>query len=522
MLKKNSEKDKTKTQKDKTKTKLFKAPITSGKIAIYCLFAAVLIGLFFLGRFVYRTAINPASAFDNPPETTEPVKTPEATDPQTPDQTATPEPTVTLSPRELLEQSADHDFMKNRVNVLLTGIDYSIEREGRTDFRTDTILLMTINFDTGKVDMISVPRDSYADIAFTDAKWKINGAYMTAGGREGNGFECMMKTVSDCLGGIPIDYYIAVEMQAVKDIVDIMGGVWYDVDYEFTMNGRHHEKGYQKLCGQDVLDYMRLRKGVTGSSDINRIDRQQRLLMDVFSQLKDGSLIEKIPDMYKTLQDEVMTNMNFEQIVALSLFGLDFDMETQFERYTLKGEYMAAYNASKYYVLDHEYTEEIIEEVFGVKPSINWDYSIKYVTFDNARINLGKLIKETKQLLVDNQETLSLVYTLVPLEDKQDPIKYFAFQQIGEEYLFIKDKLSTAEFRLEDEDTEDMLDAIEMLEELNEQLEELIKTPPQPTPTPTPEPTPTPTPEPTETPTETPDETPDPTPDETPDSGETP
>ena len=140
---------------------------------------------------------------------------------------------------------ADLDFMKDRVNVLITGIDYSQEREGRLDFRTDTILLISVNFATGEADMLSIPRDSYADIAFTENKWKINGAFMYAGGAEGDGFECMMETVSGTIGGIPVNYYLAVEMQAVKDIVNIIGGVWYDVDYEINMNGRHLDKGYQ-------------------------------------------------------------------------------------------------------------------------------------------------------------------------------------------------------------------------------------------------------------------------------------
>ena len=497
------------SEKNKTKkTKLFKPPITAKKVLIYCLLVLLVVALVLAARFIYRTMINPVSAFDNTPEiVVVQTQTPDAVS-QTDSQTQTPEPTVTLSPRELLESEADKDFMKNRVNVLLTGIDYSEEREGRTDFRTDTIMLLSVNFETGKVDMISVPRDSYADIAYTDAKWKINGAYMTAGGREGNGFACMMQTVSDCLGGVPIDYYIAVEMQAVKDIVDVIGGVWYDVDYEFTMNGRHLEKGYQYLTGQQVLDYLRLRKGVTGSSDINRIDRQQRLLVEVFNQMKDSSLIAKVPEMYKALESQIMTNLNFEQIVALSLFALDFDLETGFNRYTLKGEYMAAYNASKYYVLDHEYTEQIVEEIFGISPKINWDYSIEYVKFDMARINLGKDIEEVKQLLIDNKTILSEVYTLVEPGQGQDPLEYFEFESIKEGYEYIDDVLKQAMFDLALEDEELMNASIEALDTLTQQLKALIKAPP----TPQPSPTVTPMTTPETTPTSTPDTTPTTTP----------
>jgi len=499
----------------KQKQRLFRAPITAKKVIVWCLLLLLVAAIVLAGRFVYRTVINPVSAFDD----TKPIATPKetassTTKPAQEEVEITPQPTITLSPREMLEQSADHDFMRNRVNVLVTGIDYSIERDGkgRMDFRTDTILLISVDFETSEIDMISVPRDSYADIAFTEAKWKINGAYMTAGGAEGDGFACMMQTVSDCIGGIPVDYYVAVEMQAVKDIVDIIGGVWYDVEYEIEMNKRHLSKGYQHLDGQAVLDYLRVRKGITGNSDIARIDRQQRLLMEVFNQMKQASLVQDIPRMYKALEPQIMTNLNFEQIVALSLFALDFDIETGIERYTLRGEYMAAYNASKYYVLDHEYTEVIIREIFGVSPNINWEYSLEFVKNYMANVNLDEIIIENKQMLIDNQVLLGYVYTLLPIEPGQDELEFFEFGLVLEEYLFIVDQMDIAAFALETQDTQEMEAAIELMEELEEDIRELIKAPPMPSPTPTPTPMPTPTPSPTPSPTPTPTPTPTETP----------
>ena len=178
------------------------------------------------------------------------------------------------------------------------------------------------------------------------------------------------------------------------------------------------------------------------------------------------------------------------------LFALDMDLENDFNRYTLKGEYMAAYNASKYYVLDHEYTEHIVKEIFGITPKINWEYSIEYVKFDMARINLTDAIEETKQMLIDNQDILSLVYTLAELQPGQDPLEYFAFETVFEGYEYIEDTLSEAQFNLELEDTELMNASIEALDELKEKIEGLIKVPPTPEPTPTvtPDVSPSPTP----------------------------
>ncbi len=386
-----------KQKKKAPEKRLFHKPITPKKIVIYCSLALLIAGMIFVGRFAYVTLINGRAAFEDSKPT--PSPTPAET-------TITSTPTATLTPEEILAMQADRDFMKDRVNILLTGIDYAEEREGRNDFRTDTIMLFSVNFATGCVDILSVPRDSYADIAFTDRNWKINGAWMSAGGFDGQGFECLMQTVSTTIGGIPVNYYLAVEMQAVKDIVDIIGGVWYDVDYEITMNGRHLDKGYQLLDGQAVLDYCRARKGITSGTDIDRIDRQQRLLLEVFKQLKSSNLLPKIPEIYDAMKTQIYTNLNFEQIAALAFFSLDLDTDTELNRYSLTGEYTEA-KSSSYYVLDHTYTCEVVNKIFGVEPQIDWSYDLKYVEYDTAARHLEEAIKKAKNYLSENQAVLS-------------------------------------------------------------------------------------------------------------------
>jgi hypothetical protein len=147
----------------------------------------------------------------------------------------------------------------------------------------------------------------------------------------------------------------------------------------------------QKLDGQAVLDYCRARKGITSGTDIDRIDRQQRLLLSVFSQLKNSMRLSSIPDIYNKVKSGVYTNLNFEQITALTLFALDLDIDTECSRYTLKGEYTTA-NDHRYYVLDHRYTQKIIREIFGVEPVIDWSYSLEYVKNENARRALKSVV----------------------------------------------------------------------------------------------------------------------------------
>ena len=495
-----------KTGKKPPERRLFHKPVTPGKLAIYALLALLVVGLMVIGNFIYVTVINARAAFPD-----KPVSTPQAT--AVPEASSgvelSPEPTQTLSPEEQLSLLADPNFMKDRVNILLTGIDYAPEREGRNDFRTDTIMMFSVNFATGKVDILSVPRDSYADIAFTDRRWKINGAYMSAGGADGKGYECLMQTVSDTIGGVPVNYYLAVEMQAVKDIVDILGGIWYDVDYEIDMNGRNLSKGYQQLDGQAVLDYCRARNGITSGTDIDRIDRQQRLLMEVFRQIKKANLLTEMPQIYDTMKEKVDTNLTLEQIAALALFALDLDPETELSRYALKGEYMQAYNAT-YYVLDHNITVDIISRIFNqdVSKTIDWTYSIGYVAFDNAKISLDKAIIKLQDYLDQRRKTLSpelIAQTEALLAQSED-------------LLDANDAYSKGD----DTAAEDMNAMTAELEDLYQTL--LVYVPPTPTPAPsatvkpTKKPAPSTTPQPTEKPSPdpTPTVTPAPTPEITP------
>ncbi len=446
-------------EKKQPEKRLFHKPVTTVKIIKYCLLCAALTALALAGSFIYVTVINPRAAFPDP------TPRPPAAIPAaqiTVEPSYSPSPSRTLSPEERLKAQADTDFMKDRVNVLLAGIDYSAEREGRTDFRTDTMLLLSINFANGKADLISVPRDSYADIAFTENNWKINGAFMSAGGKEGRGFECMMETVSTTLGGVPVNYYVAVEMQAVKDIVNEIGGVWYDVDYEINIGGRHLGKGYQKLDGQAVLDYCRARKGITSGTDIDRIDRQQRLLLSVFSQLKSSMRLANIPDIYNKVKHEVYTNLNFEQIAALTLFALDLDLDTECSRYTLKGEYTTAHGHS-YYVLDHTYTQKVIRDIFGIEPVIDWSYSLEYVKNENAKSALKKAIDTLGSFASKHKANLT-----------------------GAQYGEASDALSNANKALKNGSTSEMERAADNLSGLYDELNKYIKSlPPSPTTTPT-------------------------------------
>ena len=168
-----------------------------------------------------------------------------------------PQPSPTPDQESLLSGQADAEFMSNRTNILLLGIDESTERENWGTFRTDTMILVSIDFSNNDVCMVSIPRDSYVKIYNANGNVanpsspysKINNAFSEGGGAQKKGFEYSIATVEKLMG-VNIGYYCGFNMNVVKEVVNAMGGVDYDVDIEVKMNGRELHNGMQHLEGQ--------------------------------------------------------------------------------------------------------------------------------------------------------------------------------------------------------------------------------------------------------------------------------
>ena len=361
-----------------------KKRLSAGKIVLIVLAAVIVVLAAFVIKFVYDIN-NPAALFENT-QTPIPVETPEPTPSPTltPEATATPSPTPTVDPITALTPLADTEFMKNKVNILVLGVDESTERESWGSFRTDTMILVTVNFETNDVHMLSIPRDSLvkiysskgallnADSTFPYAK--INSAFSAGGGAQKKGYDYACQTVSMTLGGIPINYYIGFNMNVVKAVVDAMGGIDYNVDVEVTMNGRKLYPGLQHLDGQGVLDYCRQRKG---SSDLARIDRQQRMLMAIVAQLKSTGQIANIPNIYTAVEQNVQTNLSLTQISSLALLGAKMDI-AQLTRDTIPNEAQMVHELSCV-LIKTDKLAKLLKTVFGKSIDIDPQLDAAYI-----------------------------------------------------------------------------------------------------------------------------------------------
>ena len=272
--------------------------------------------------------------------------------------------------------------MDGRANILLLGIDESQEREGWGYFRTDTIIVLNIDFENNRAYMLSVPRDSLVWVHGYGGKARVNSAFSQGGGYHKNGFEYVMKTVSKLMGGIPISQYVCVDMEVLKDIVDRMGGVDFYIDVEVHTSDAHISVGEKHLWGYQVLAYCRQRKG---SSDIARIDRQQKMLKAIFSQLKEKNLFVHFPLIYDAVAENMYTNLSVQQISALSLYAMDFNLE-DLKVYTVPGDYLHIGEGS-YWGIHQNELEEIIESIYGIDVSLDRYNDRRYIQSEVDRYN---------------------------------------------------------------------------------------------------------------------------------------
>jgi LCP family protein required for cell wall assembly len=215
---------------------------------------------------------------------------------------------------------ATPETRESRINFLLTGIDSS---STRSHALTDTLLVVSVDPETGKVAMVSFPRD-IARFPLSNGKTftgKINGLMTYAKNHKkefpDGGLPTLVKELGFLLG-IPIHYYAAVDLEGFSKMIDRVGGVTIDnprdindPGYGGWTDGRrigfHLSKGKHKLNGQTALAYVRSRKGA-GDSDFSRARRQQQLLVALEKKLTDPKMLPKLPDILHDAKDTLVTN----------------------------------------------------------------------------------------------------------------------------------------------------------------------------------------------------------------------
>ncbi|CRH21378.1 LCP family protein [Carnobacterium maltaromaticum] len=190
-------------------------------------------------------------------------------------------------------------------SVLLLGVDTG--DLGRTEQgRSDSIMVVTVNPNTNESKIVSIPRDTYTEIIGQGTTDKINHAYAFGG------TAMAVNTVQNLLN-IPIDYYIEVNMQGVKDLVDAVGGIDVNSPLEFKQNGFEFTKGPVHLDGEKALAFSRNRYD-DPTGDYGRQGRQRQVIEAVVKKAATFSTLTNYKDILNALQNNMKTNLTFDNM----------------------------------------------------------------------------------------------------------------------------------------------------------------------------------------------------------------
>lgn len=190
-------------------------------------------------------------------------------------------------------------------SVALLGVDQRPGDRGRSD----TMIVLAVNPNTNSVKMLSIPRDTRTEIVGKGTVDKINHAYAFGG------VEMSLASIENLLD-IPIDYYVQINMEGFKDIVDSVGGVTVQNDLDFTYEGTRFPKGELQLNGEKALKYSRMRYE-DPRGDFGRQLRQRQIIQAVINEGASLSSLTNYGDIFAALGNNVKTNLTFNEMVTI-------------------------------------------------------------------------------------------------------------------------------------------------------------------------------------------------------------
>lgn len=233
------------------------------------------------------------------------------------------EPAAEATPRAVVPPTPQRRLTEP-VNILLLGID---QREGeKGPFRTDTMILVSLDPVNNTAAMLSIPRDLWTTIpGFGESR--INTAHYTGDLRNypGGGPALAKKTVWYALG-VPVHYYVRINFTGFEQIVDAIGGLTVDVPEpihdtkyptaDYGVMEIYIPAGVQHMDGRTALQYARTRHG---SSDFARMERQQQLLLAARDKVMSLDIpLTRIPAILELLGSSVSTDLTLEDMFVLA------------------------------------------------------------------------------------------------------------------------------------------------------------------------------------------------------------
>ena len=272
-----------------------------------------------------------------------------------PDPSAAQEPE---NPEDDARPLSSEERKEHFYTVLMAGLD---DENGGSD----TNLLMALDAENGTINVVSLPRDTLLNVSWSVKK--LNNAYHHGGISQ-------TRTEVSRLLGIPVDYYVTVDLRAFVELVDAIDGVDFDIPVDMDYDDPeqdlhiHFKKGPRHLTGQQALEVVRWRQNNDGTgyatADIGRIGTQQAFLTAVAKQTLQVSNLDKIPEMAEIFSTRVETDLKLANLIWIGEQALSMGSDS-IAFHTLPGDGAGYYKGGSYYVLDPEGVLELIDTYFN-------------------------------------------------------------------------------------------------------------------------------------------------------------
>jgi LCP family protein required for cell wall assembly len=221
-------------------------------------------------------------------------------------------PTLTPVPTAMTGSRLRVNIPNRYLNIVLLGSD---KRPRSGAWRTDSMIVVSVDMEQNVVRLLSIPRDLWVYIP-NHGYNRVNTADLWGElAKKGGGPERVKQTIFYNLG-IPVHYYVRVDFKGFIKIIDAVGGV--DVDVECPLPDIDLTAGMYHMNGEQALRFSRSRNS---TNDFDRGRRQRKVLMSLWEQALTLDIIPKLPSLWLAMADTFQTDLPLDQVINLAYVG---------------------------------------------------------------------------------------------------------------------------------------------------------------------------------------------------------
>ncbi len=251
------------------------------------------------------------------------------------------------------------DQLPHRYNFLILGTDKLSGRDGDPEL-TDTMMLLQLNFDDGKIKTLSLPRDLYLE----DYQTKINALYFYGKNKYPENPEKFPKEILEKLANIQIDNVIVIGIEDLEKLINIVGEIEINVPTAFTdplfpvpgidvskvtdpkilYEEVSFAKGPQKMNSDMALKYMRSRhSGDDQGTDDARAQRQQLVLQSLANKIISTRNPQVLGQLYRFYLDRFAKSITLEEITRIGTSAVDYLTKNEQNKFAFEKHQLGIY-----------------------------------------------------------------------------------------------------------------------------------------------------------------------------------